>query len=217
MSKVLKVNKKLYFLFFIFYILIFSFISCSQNVPEITHVDYSVVFSYHDEESKPDVRLSLFVKNLNDVRRCERIKVHSVSSDYIWNTDNIKNISYGDSSWSGNVNFVVPELEKIPSGRYEISYINSDESNDDFYLDLIYDQSLYEKKLSDIPEYMSDKAVLNVAIYNSDGVLLFFGEKSENLDSGGDILNSYNNAVSYQDVWITNDKTVICILPEKKL
>ena len=200
-----------------FSVLLLSFIGCSQNLPEIYQTQYSVVFTYKDETSKPDARLSIFVETGSDPRRCERMEITSNSSNYTWNTKKIEKFATIDRKWAGNVNFIVPENEKIPTGKYDIKYVSADESEKVNHIIVTYDQVYYDSVASDVPSLMRYKGVQNIAIFDNNRALLYLGEKTEELSTKGDIFNTYNEAVYYQDVWFSNDNSVICILPENKL
>ena len=39
------------------------FISCSQNTPELSTTDYSIVFDYENEEALPTARLTIFASS----------------------------------------------------------------------------------------------------------------------------------------------------------
>ena len=196
---------------------LFSLIGCSQNLPEIYQTQYSVVFTYKDEISHPTARLSIFVETGSDPRRCERMEIKSYSSDYIWNTKQISKIGTVDRKWAGNVNFIVPENERIPSGKYGVKYVSADENENITHITVVYDEAFYDSLASDVPNLMMFKGVENIAIFDENRTLLYLGEKTEELSTKGDIFNTYNDAVYYQDVWFSNDDSVICILPENKL
>lgn len=209
--------KYLFFSFIFFIILSLGFISCAQNVPEINGVNSSIVFSYSDNDSLPEARLSMFIQNRNDVRRCSRINVKAIESDYEWNTTDIKKIGYSDYKWAGNMTFAVPEGEVIPTGRYEISYFNADLNEDKVSINVYYDKNIYNMKADELDSYMESRGEKKIAIYDSDFVLLYFGSKSDEFSTKESILKLYTNCMYIQDVWLTNEKNVICILPMDKI
>ena len=93
------------------------FMSCSQVTPELYTTDYSVIFDYTDEETLPSARLSVFASSASDVRRYERICIKSLDSGYIWDTKRINRLDTYDLQWAGCANLIVPEEEKLPSGK----------------------------------------------------------------------------------------------------
>lgn len=215
--KISNIKPKLIFSFILSISAFLIFVGCSQNIPDITSTNYSVVFSYKDDKSKPDARLCIFLQNKTDVRRCERIRLLSKKADYIWETNNVRKIAAGNYSWAGNVNFVVPEGEKIPRGIYEITYINADEEEDKTSINLYYDEKIYEYTVDELIKNKENEGSMNIAIYDAQGCLIYFGERTEDLHTKGDIFNTFKEAESFQDIWLSYDKTVICILPENKL
>ena len=83
-------------------------------------------------------------------------------------------------------------------------------------MDVKYDVGLYEVLLSGLAEYMADKkGIEKIAVYNKEHILIYFGNKTEELQTTRDIWNKYREAEYYQVIWYTNDGTVICIEPER--
>ena len=196
--------------------LLVFFISCSQNTPEIYSTDYSVIFDYQDEENLPSARLSIFASSATDIRRLQRIVITSAETGYCWDTDIIARVEEKDDQWAGCTNIVAPEGEKIPSGKYEITYYNADEKECQVKLDVRYDAAIYDVLLPSLAEYMTVKhGIEKIAIYDKDHVLLFFGDRTEELTTTRDIWNTYREAASYQIIWYSRNGSVICIAPEK--
>lgn len=210
------INLKVVFKLIILFISLLFF-GCTQNLPEITEVRSAVIFSYGDYESLPNARLSIFVQSESDARRCERISIKSLESGYVWETDKLKVISADGISWAGNANLVVPEYDKIPTGMYEITYVNADGEQDKTYTQVLYNSASYDTKGNDVSPLISNNGVLNIAIYDNNNILLYFNEKTEELQTDNDILMQYNSAVSYQDIWISNDNSEVYMLPLKNL
>lgn len=191
------------------------FISCSQNTPELDSKDYSVVFDYTSEETPPSARLSIFASSSSDVRRYQRIKIVSVETGYIWDTQFLSKLEADGMQWAGCTNLVAPEGEKLPSGSYDITYYNADEKEFSISIDVNYDTELYEVLLPALPEFMYKRqGIENLAVYDKEHSLIYFGERSE-LRTTRDIWNSYREAETYQVIWYTPKGNVICVTPEK--
>ena len=179
---------------------------------------YSVIFDYDKENAKPESRLCIFLESESDVRRYDSVKIISKETGYIWNIDEIARIKADGRQWAGNTNIVVPENEKIPNGLYEITFYNADEKNTTVSMNVSYDTTVYELKLEKVEEYMANHNATNkIVIYDEDGAILYFGEKTEETTTVRDIWNNYINAKTYQDIWCTNNDVIICIMPLKKV
>ena len=194
------------------------FTGCQQVVPELSQSSYSVIFDYDKENAKPESRLCIFLESESDVRRYDSVKIISKETGYIWNIDEIARIKADGRQWAGNTNSVVPENEKIPNGLYEITFYNADEKNTTVSMNVSYDTAVYELKLEKVEEYMANHNATNkIVIYDEDGAILYFGEKTEETATVRDIWNNYINAKTYQDIWCTNNDVIICIMPLKKV
>lgn len=192
------------------------FISCSQVTPEIYTTDYSVIFDYRDEEALPSARLSVFASSASDVRRYERISIKSLDSGYIWDTWKIERLDTYDLQWVGCTNLIVPEEEKLPSGKYEVTYYNADEKECTVTLDVKYDIELYDVLLSELSEFMKKKhGIQKIAVYDKEHIMIYFGDRTEEFKTTRGIWNAYREAATYQVIWYAGNGSVICVEPEK--
>ena len=196
--------------------LLVFFISCSQNTPEIYSTDYSVIFDYEDDENLPSARLSFFSSSSTDVRRYQRIVITSAETGYSWDTEIITRLEENKEQWAGCTNIVVPPDEKIPTGKYEITWYNADEKECKVTLDVRYDTEIYDVLLPSLAEYMTRKhGIEKIAVYDKNHILIFFGDRTEELMTTRDIWNNYREAATYQVIWYSRNGNVICITPEK--
>ena len=192
------------------------FISCSQNTPEISFTDYSIIFDYEKEDELPAARLSVFAASGSDVRRYEKIRITSLDTGFCWETDNIARMESDEVQWAGCTNLVAPENEKLPVGKYEITYFNADEKECVVNLEVRYDIGFYDVLVSGLADYMAEKrGIEKIAIYDKEHILIYFGNRTEELQTTRDIWNKYREAEYYQVIWYTRDGKVICIEPEK--
>lgn len=192
------------------------FISCSQNTPELSATDYSVIFDYEKEDSLPSARLVVFASSASDVRRYEKITITSLETGYYWQADNLVKLEAENLQWAGYTNLVAPENEQLPIGQYQITYQNADEKECSLTLDIRYDVELYEVLLSGLADYMAEKnGIEKIAVYDKEHILIYFGDRTEEFKTTRDIWNRYRQAEYYQVIWYTRDGNVICIEPEK--
>ena len=191
-------------------------VSCTQVTPEVTQSDYSIIFDYENTEELPSARLSLFMASESNVRRYQRIKITALETGYIWDTDNIALLENEGTQWAGLTNLVAPENEKLPGGKYEVTYYNADEKECTINLEIKYDIDFYDVLFSGLPEVMKQKrGIEKIAIYDKEHILIYFGDRTQELQTVRGIWNVYREAGTYQEIWYTRDGTVTCIGPEK--
>lgn len=197
-------------------VVVLFFISCSQNTPELSVTDYSIIFDYENEEAAPAARLSIFAASSSDVRRYDRIRITSLETGLSWETNNISRLENEEVQWAGCTNLVAPEDEKLPVGKYEITYYNADEKECTVNLEVRYDIGFYDVLLNELADYIADKdGIEKIAVYDKEHILIYFGNRTENFKTTRDIWNTYREAEYYQVIWYSRDGRVICIEPEK--
>ena len=188
--------------------------SCTQVVPEVKYSSLSVVFDYKDEKTLPSARLCVFVETVSDARRYESINVKCVQNGFTWDVNDVFKIKSYDRMYAGNTTLLVPEGEKIPTGLYDIGFYNADLEKVESQTTLNYDSEFYECKSGDIPEMMRKRGGRkNIAIYDKEGKMLYYGERTDKLDDTRKIWNKYRNAASFNEVWKLPNNSVICIMP----
>ncbi len=191
------------------------FASCSQNTPELYSSDYSVIFDYADQENPPVARLSVFAASGSDVRRYQKIKITSVETGYTWETEVISMLDTSDVQWAGCTNIAAPSGEKLPTGKYELTYYNADEKEYSLSIQVRYDADLYEVLLPGLAEFMEkNRGIEKIAIYDKQHLLIYFGNRTSDFRTTRDIWNFYRDAASYQVIWYSRNGSVICIAPE---
>lgn len=201
-------------LFIVISLSVFCFTGCMQVVPEVAETDTSVIFEYSDEE-KPNVRLSVFAHSLSDVRRYDNLELSCEGSDFCWETSDLAIISDGNYDWVGNTNFIVPEGYIIPTGIYEMTFINADGESESINVKIDYDEKYYSlNQVQAEEEAKKDGGRKRIAIYNYDKILVYFGQQTENLKTEFNIREVYRDAKYYQYVYLVPSKGVVCILKE---
>lgn len=195
-----------------------SFAGCSENLPEVRSADYSLIFEYESENSYPTARLSVFVETLSDVRRADEIILVSENSDFSWETDDIIMLENSKKKWAGYTNFVLPEPEKIPEGRYSVTYIDATGEEVTADLNISYDKKLYSLKENQVNDYMiKNNRFKKIAVYDDLNTLIYYGEEEYDLNSNSKILNRYRSAAYKTVIWCNVNNSIICILPKEKL
>lgn len=193
-------------------------LSCSQNLPDVARIDYSVIFDFQDDENLPNARLSVFVESYSDVRRVEKITITSTKNQFCWQINNPDLIENKGTQWCGNANLKMPNKDFFPLGIYKVQYENSDENSDNDKFTLNYDTKIYNQKATEIPDFLRGKNAKNkIIIYDMEKTIIYFGERKKEMKDVRGIWNQFSNAAFYQDVWTLPRNTVICVLPIKEV
>ena len=200
-------------------LLIFSLLfcpSCSQNAADIKESSLTVIYDYNDEENLPSARLSLFIESESDTRRSQNILLSSLTDGYEWTAEELVHIKSGNRSWSGYTNFVMQKNQPFPKDSYSLVLRNADENEAVQTVELSYDDSFYDMTSSQADEKMkAEEAVKKVAIYDENGILLYYDVQNDNLNSARKMWNMFSNASYYKIVWQAKDGSTMCILPKR--
>ena len=179
---------KYFSIFFLVQVILLS--SCTQSVPEYKNATATIIFDYSSTDSLPAARLSVFVESLSDVRRYETINVKAMENNYIWDVSEIIKFKAADKMYAGNTNIVMPSNEQFPVGEYSICYVNANLEKMESKILVNYDSAFYDKKASEVPEFMKSKfGKKNISIYDKDNKLLYYGERTDQLGDTRKIWN----------------------------
>ena len=202
--------KKCFLLFFTF--LFFLLFGCSQSVPVLHYAKCSLVFEY-DDESNSKSRLSVFVEAGDNVKRVEKLIIKNQNHDLCWTVEDLVLMQSADRLYCGYPNLVVQTDDKIPTGHYDITFVQADGNEKNISVNVTYDDIFYKSKSEEIPNIVMKKNGSNkIAVYDESNVLLYFGEKSTSYESKEKILKNHDSAFYYNDLWFLPNNSVICIM-----
>lgn len=202
---------------FLFLPLLILFFSCSQNLPEIETVSASSIYDYKTSENFPEVRLGVYVDVTSDVHRADRIRFICRSNNFEWEClDPVKLVGKGsgEKKYAGYSNFVMPGNEDFPEGQYVVFYtdLNGNEKSSSFTIPSV--EKLASMKPEEAVAYLKEKnAVECYAVYDSNGVLLFYEAKEDAGFEEDAVWARFPDAAAYRIVWIMNNGRIICIMP----
>lgn len=205
--------------FFLYGILIFTLcvlFSCADASPELILASGSMVFDYEENDSLPDTRLAVFVQMESEVQRAETLVMESRSSGYCWRVTSPKLFRNGDKKWACYTNLQPPAKAKIPDGVYDFRYIDAagEEAASSFIIN--YPEQLLTTKAENVRDVLKS-VTENIALYDKNNVLIFFGKSRNNWVSNASILRDFNAAVTKRRCLSANNNRVICLLPEESL
>ena len=192
------------------------FFSCSQNAADIKESELSVIYEYIDEETLPSARMCVFIESESDTRRCEEIFLCSQKDGFEWTSDELVHIKSGERSWSGYTNFVMQAKQRFPNDSYNLVLKNADEQEASENFDFSYDEAFYELNAVEAEKKLkAEDAVKKLAIYDENGILLYYDVQTDKLDSARKMWNMFSNASYYNIIWQSKDNSTICIMPKR--
>lgn len=205
--------KKTFFLIFSFVVLPLFF-SCAVDDAEISTASASLILEYSDEENPPETRLAVFVQTKNAVQRTDSFSAENLDSGYVWTVSSPEMFESNGKQYAYSTRLKAPDGEKIPKGSYKIVYYDAAGNSSEFVVQLSYDDSLLEKKSSEIQNSINGR-IENLAVYDEMNELVFFGKRKNSWTSNRAIQNEYKIAASSRVCFSSPSNSVICFMPEE--
>lgn len=202
--------------FFTVFLSVFSlcmFFSCSQVNPDVTTVNYSVIYDYPDTDSFPEIRLGLFADLQSDAHRAETITAVCKSNGYRWEVSNPLKIENSKKKYAGYTNFVMPENELFPSGSYTLIYRDASGKENTIDFSLVYDRDFSELKVPDAIPLLEKQGTCYFAVYDGNGILTAYAMRESEDQDAEYIWRRYPGAQTMRPVWTTSGGNTMCILP----
>ncbi|MCQ2589351.1 MAG: hypothetical protein MJ179_02905 [Treponema sp.] len=203
------------------FLLIFSFflfISCSQETLNIKECHFYIIYDYSGKNQVPQQSLSVFVATNVDVRKLDEIKVTDLSSDFFWQTKDLYRFTTSEKNYAGYPSFKVPEGDSFSDGTYEITITTKDGNSINYTVHLNTNKQLLLQKAEETElQCKNMNASEYITIYNAEKKLLFYGKKSDDLQNAKDVWLRYNNAASFNTVWVLDNKSATVIMPAQKV
>lgn len=205
---------------FLLLFLIFSFVSffsCSDNSPDVASLSAMTVIEFKDGSSLPSMRLSLFAQTLSDIQRAKSLKVVSNQTGLSWYcSDIIKFRENNKKNWAGSTKLIPLEGSLIPEGSYSVIYTDSAGEKWEGSFNVKYSAEYMDKKSSDFPDCIKTSKSERIAVYSSEGKLIYFGEKKKSWTDISKIKNDIQSAFSFRVCYYVSAENLMIIMPEEK-
>lgn len=209
------------FLFCILIIQIFSLLSCSDSIPEISETSVSIVLDYKKENALPDVRLSVFVLPVSEVGRVSYIDVEHIVTGLSWKIEDPIILTANKKYRAGSPFLMPPYNGNIPKGAYKVNYTDLSSRSTESEFNLSYKDDFLSMTPSEVKKYASNANISEqIAIYsekNGQGVLLYYGEPKEGWSARKKIIEDYNKAMSIRSVYEFQGQVVLCAMPPENI
>ena len=121
-----------------------------------------------------------------------------------------------NNEWAGYTNFVASEGSAIPQGAYTLYYVDmaGDESQNVFSVS--YPAQLLESTATEFRDMRIDREE-NIALYDADGLLLFYGERKDSWSTNSDIKKEYGVAEKIRVCYRLYSGNAVCMMPAENL
>lgn len=195
--------------------LIISLFSCNSNTPRVSNSKIYVVLDYLSKDSLPEVRLNIFCESLTDPRLLEKMEVEALAEGYKWSASDIIKIENPNNFYAGYSNFVMPENLNFPKGTYNAKFIAYNGEEAPFSVYLNYREELCSLNSKNLERACQNEDISkNLAIYNEEGVMQYYGSIPENLYEEDGFLSNYQKNFYYREIWTLNSYNQIILLPK---
>ena len=194
---------------------LFFFVSCANDNPEATLVDHRIIYDYSNDNSEPEVRLSVFVAIESKIQKGASLKIVNEDSGLEWNCNsgNLNKIEIKNMKWVGNTNFVPAKNESFPAGRYKVVFEDLAERECEAYFELNFPDGIYGLKSSSIPGELKNRSERKIAVYSNEDVLLYFGDEPAKWNTSEAVIMDYKNAWCTRVCYTICNDTVYCFMP----
>ncbi|AEE16637.1 hypothetical protein [Treponema brennaborense] len=193
---------------------------CADTAPRVAAVRSTVIFDYGTPGGLPQMRLAVFVQPLSDAARVKTIEVTHEASRLVWQIDDVRFAGIGSSVWTGSADLVPAYGELIPTGPYDLHYIDAAERVTQSRFTVRYPAQLMQTATAAVRDVLGPATKESVTLYaerDGTGTVLYYGpEKNEWRDTAR-LLSEYPGAASLRKSLESADRTVLCILPPETI
>lgn len=200
---------KIYKFFLVFGI--FFLFGCSNSTPNVSNCSSTVIFSYSDDESLPDVKFSAFVGSISDVRRVDYLTFKNRSSNFEWIVDNPYIFADSNNSWACGLNLKHNKNQKIPLGIYDVVFQDAQGNKADDILNVFYPEELYNKNFKNAVEILEKQTLKKIAIYDKDNNLLYYGFYKNNWNDDKSIFGNIEHSFKYRICYQATDNSYLVL------
>lgn len=152
---------------------------CAGSDAELESASGIVVLDYRAEGAPPSVRLSVFAQTASDARRAESLKIASEATGFEWAADEPLVMEADKSRFVYYPDFVTAAPEKIPAGAYRLDYTDAEGNCVQSLFSVSYPEELADSDAAAAETFFQGRAEERLAVYDGNGVLLYFGERTD--------------------------------------
>lgn len=199
----------------VIFLMFLVFSSCSQNPNGIAKCDAVLIYDYSDFKSFPTERLSIFVEAQDSARKYVSFTLTNESYDFYWNIQDLVVFKTAEKVVAGYPNIKMPVNKNFNAGTYKITFVNADGKLSEEEIKIKKNYDFTQVAAKDVDEVLAGKSKLNyISVFNKDNLMIYYGEKNSDFQDSATILENYNEAAYYHDVYLLSDKSQMCIFPK---
>ncbi len=197
------------------FLVLFSFFSCSDSEPKVIASSAYVIMEYPDEESLPTQRLCVFVETSSDVHRAQSLEILNRDTDFQWKCDKPVIFSNDKRQWAGCTEFVGPYNTEIPTGFYDIKYIDAQERSFDSLITVNYSKDFLNLKAGEVISNIKGRYREQIAVYTKDNILCYYGDIREQWKDEKKIFSAHSGSAWYRKCIVVTGTSLICMMPPR--
>ncbi len=191
--------------------------SCADSEAGILAVNASVVFDYKDGFSAPETSLSVFVQTEHEAQRADSIKVMRPDEKISWTITEPVMIKNGDNEWAGYSVLLPAEGKAIENGEYRVVYTDAAGNEAEGLFTVNYKKELLSSNASSIRVSAGVSLSENVALFDKDMNMLFYGRAKSTWRTNPGILRDYSRAAYIRRVLSTSSGSLLFKQPLESL
>lgn len=191
--------------------------SCADSEAGILAVNASVVFEYKDSSSEPETSLSVFVQTEHEAQRADSIKVMRPEENISWTITEPVMIKSGDNEWAGYSVLLPAEGKSIENGEYRVVYTDAAGNEAEGLFTVNYKKEILSSNASSIRVSAGVSLSENVALFDKDMNMLFYGRAKSTWRTSPGILRDYSRAAYIRRVLSTSSGSLVFKQPLESL
>lgn len=191
--------------------------SCAEAEAGILAVNASVVFEYKDSSSEPETSLSVFVQTEHEAQRADSIKVMRPDEKISWTITEPVMIKSGDNEWAGYSVLLPAEGKTIENGEYRVAYTDAAGNEAEGLFTVNYKKEILSSNVSSIRSAAGVSLSENVALFDKDMNMLFYGRAKSAWRTNPGILRDYSRAAYIRRVLSTSSGNLVFKQPLESL
>jgi hypothetical protein len=171
------------------------------------------VFEFTDDRSTPHMFAYLLVHPTSDVGRIQSLTLVQLSTDYQWLITRPETMTARDGIWVSGARLAPENPTGFVEGNYEVIYTDTSDRVARLSLTLRYESGYLTTTTATFMQLMPANAVTNLAVYDVDGQLLYFGPRSDDISDNDSLKRKFPDIITWREVVSVPDNTMAVLLP----
>jgi hypothetical protein len=172
------------------------------------------VFEFTEGREHPQMYAYLLVRPSSDIARLDTLTLVQPSTGYHWVIHEPVTMTVRESSWVSGAK-LAPEdpAEGFTEGDYTVVYTDSSERVSQIEVPLNYVPDYLESTTATFQTLMPGNATAKLAVYNVEGHLLFYGARTDELQTDDAIKARFPAVFSWREIVSPPNNATAVLLP----